>query len=143
MNTKLLHRLVWKEVRTLRPLWLSVLGIGIALQLFYMLLFDDREYGVLLSQAWFGTAIVLPIVLGLVSIAIAFAGEREEGTDQMLCRLGVAPVSLFLVKTSINLAGAVSLFLVMFPLAMLFSGAFLQNQEFFDSIIGCLRVLAN
>jgi hypothetical protein len=33
MNTKLLHRLAWKELRTLRALWLSLLAMAFVLEL--------------------------------------------------------------------------------------------------------------
>lgn len=138
MNTTLLHRLVWKELRTLRPLWLSVLGIGIGLQFFYLLLFDVQYHALELRQAWFGTAIVLPIVLGLAGIAMAFAGEREEGTDQFLCRLGVPPNLTFVVKVAVNLAGAFALFWVMLRLATMLSQHYLPSQYPFDWIVGLL-----
>ena len=85
MNTTLLYRLAWKELRTLRPLWLSLLGMGLVLHAGGVWFMDQHTYE--RAPYLFGVALWLPAVYSLACAAMAFAGEREEGTDQFLSRM--------------------------------------------------------
>ena len=119
MNTKLLHRLAWKELRSLRALWVSLLVMTLAVQLGSALI--DNRHGdrvVLL----FGAAFWLPVVFSLACAAMAFAGEREEGTDQLLCRLAGPPLALWCVKLTAIVLGTVTMFVIVFPVAIVGSG---------------------
>ena len=110
MNAKLLHRLVWKELRTLRALWLSLLGMALILQLAIAWIVGHfwAPYQVLFFVAlWF------PVLYSLACASLAFAGEREEGTDQLLSRLAVPPLALLSVKLVLNVLGTGALLAVL------------------------------
>ena len=113
MNTTILHRLVWKELRTLRALWLSLLAMAFVMQLGLASLADDPYQ----RSVWvFSVAFFLPVVYSLAYAAMAFAGEREEGTDQFLCRLAAPPLVLFGVKIGVALVTTAALLVVLYPL---------------------------
>lgn len=114
MNTKLLHRLVWKELRTLRALWLSLLGAALVLQLWLAWWADNHHVR---SEWVFTVALFLPVVYSLACAAMAFAGEREEGTDQFLCRLAAPPLALLSTKVLLNVVSTAALLVVLYPLA--------------------------
>lgn len=110
MNTAILNRLVWKEVRTLRALWLSLVMAAAVLQFGLVWVFEQPEHRAMWLR---GVALALPAVYGLACAAMAFAGESEEGTEQLLCRLAVPPTSLFLVKVSVCVVSTLGLFAVL------------------------------
>ena len=114
MNTKLLHRLAWKELRSLRALWLSLLGMAIVFELGLAWLANQPHER---SEWVFSVALFLPVVYSLACAAMAFAGEREEGTDQFLSRLAVPPLALLGVKLGMNLLSTAALLIILYPLA--------------------------
>ena len=63
MNTKLLHRLAWKELRTLRALWLSLLAMALVM-LFGVTWF--AESSPMRSEWVYSIALFLPVVYSLV-----------------------------------------------------------------------------
>jgi hypothetical protein len=125
MNTKLLHRLAWKEVRTLRALWLTLFVTAVVLQLGLVWVFDAQHAvanGVAYHprQSWlFGVLLALPAIFAVAALAMSFAGEREEGTDQFLCRLAAPPLRLLGVKVGLCIASTVVMFVLLLVLTML------------------------
>ncbi len=116
MNTKLLHRLVWKELRSLRALWLTLLAAAIVLQLGPTGFFEFwRDRGRWLC----GVMLVIPTIYALASASLTFAGEREEGTDQLLCRLATPPGMLLGVKFGLSVLTTAALFGVLASWTML------------------------
>lgn len=114
MNTKLLHRLAWKELRTLRALWLSLLAMAIFME-FGLAWLTDRP---LVRSEWvFTVALFLPVVYSLACAAMSFAGECEEGTDQFLSRLAAPPLPLLGVKLAMILLSTAALLAILYPLA--------------------------
>lgn len=114
MNTKPLYRLAWKEVRALRSFWLALLVMAVGLQGFLSWSVGNVWAP---SQTNFLVPIWIPVMFSLAGAAVAFAGEREEGTDQFLGRLAVPPLTLWSVKIATNLFGTILLAAVLFPLA--------------------------
>lgn len=119
MNTTLLHRLAWKELRSLRALWLTLLGAAVILQGFASWSVGNFWAP---QQINFLIPIWIPVVFSLACASVAFAGEREDGTDQLLSRLAAPPLPLWSVKLAVNVFGTVLLVVVLFPLAWM-SGA--------------------
>lgn len=119
MNTKLLHRLAWKELRSLRALWLSLLGMALVVQMCSAMI--DNRHGDRVAVL-FGAALWLPVVFSLACAAMAFAGEREEGTDQLLCRLAGPPLALWIVKFAMIVLCTVVMFVIVYPVAWIGSG---------------------
>ncbi len=114
MNTKLLHRLAWKEFRTLRAFLLTLLGAAVVLQGLASWIVGNFWAP---QQMNFLVPIWIPVMFSLACASVAFAGEREDGTDQLLSRLAVPPLTLWSVKLAINVSGTVLLVIVLFPLA--------------------------
>ena len=116
MNTKLLHRLAWKELRTLRALWLTLFITAVVLQLGLVWVFDTQHAvanGVTYHPRamWLiGVLAALPAIFAVASLSMSFAGEREEGTDQFLCRLAAPPLTLLGVKVGLCVASTVAMF---------------------------------
>ena len=119
MNMKLLHRLAWKELRSLRALWLSLLGMALVVQICSAMI--DNRHGDRVAVL-FGAALWLPVVFSLACAAMAFAGEREEGTDQLLCRLAGPPLALWIVKFAVIVLCTVVMFVIVYPVAIVGSG---------------------
>ena len=114
MNATILHRLVWKELRTLRALWLSLLAMAFVMQL-GLARSADNPYQ---RSTWvFAIAFFLPVVYSLAYAAMAFAGEREEGTDQLLCRLAAPPLSLLSTKMLMNALSTAALLAILYLVA--------------------------
>jgi hypothetical protein len=90
MNTAPLWRLVWKDARTLLPVWLAVLGLAVTMQFACVILglMDQLrpDMGNMLA-ALLGGFFPLVIATG----AIQFAGESEEQTADWLRQLPVSP----------------------------------------------------
>lgn len=116
MNTKLLHRMAWKEVRTLRPLWLTLFVTAVVLQFGLVWVFDAQHAianGVTYHPRamWLiGVLVALPAIFAVASLSMSFAGEREEGTDQLLCRLAAPPLTLLGVKAGLCVASTLAMF---------------------------------
>lgn len=133
MNTTLLYRLVWKETRALRALWLSLLGLGLLLSV-AVVCFGDR-HGLYRAMLLFNFAAWIPAVYSLALVAMAFAGEREEGTDQLLSRLAAPPLALLSVKLSLNLLSTIVLFAALsVPAWALDSSSVRASPAFFQSM---------
>ncbi len=116
MNTKLLHRLAWKELRSLRALWLTLFAAAVVLQLGLVWVFDAQHAianGVTYHPRvmWLtGVLVALPAIFAVASLSMSFAGEREEGTDQFLCRLAAPPLTLLGVKVGLCVASTLAMF---------------------------------
>src|SRR5437773_6809069 len=106
MNTKLLHRLAWKELRSLRAFWLTLLATALVLQGLVSWIVGNFWAP---QQINFLVPFWIPVMFSLACASVAFAGEREDGTDQLLSRLAVPPLALWSVKLAINVFGTVLL----------------------------------
>jgi len=90
-----LSRLLWKEYRAQRTLWLTMLGLGLGLQgLIYIVFRNPID---LVPAVW-SMAAVIQLLCMIASTAIMFAGEREEGTSDWLLRLCAPPVWTLVAK---------------------------------------------
>ena len=127
MNTTLLYRLVWKETRALRALWLSLLGLGLFLHLAVVLFVEQQSNT--RTASLFLVAVWLPTVYSLAVAAISFAGEREEGTDQFLTRLAISPSMLFGVKVFSNVLSTIVLAVVLLVPAWILGRSEVQSQH--------------
>ena len=96
MNSSIALRLLWKEYRVQRGLWLSMAGGSIALQaLIAFLVPSDQES----FQGIVPIAFMLTGFYAIGSGAITFAIEREEGTQLRPVMLGCPPGLTLTVKT--------------------------------------------
>ena len=96
MNSSIALRLLWKEYRVQRGLWLSMAGGSIMLQaLIAFLVPSDQES----FQGIVPVAFMLTFFYAIGSGAITFAIEWEEGTQLRPVMLGCPPGLTLTVKT--------------------------------------------
>lgn len=101
-------RLVWKEYRAQRMLWVTLAGCLIGLQLLF-LGFSLIERVAELTPFLAGTAVVLTCCFAATSPALLFAGEEDLSTAGLLRLLPVSPRQLFWSKVCTSLAGTVAM----------------------------------
>jgi ABC-type transport system involved in multi-copper enzyme maturation permease subunit len=101
-----LSRMLWKEYRTQRSLWLAMLVLGIVPQILLRLAIGEVAPRVGLVWAMAG---VLPILFVIGSTAILFAGEREERTVDWLLNLAAPPQWILLAKWAFLLVATLAL----------------------------------
>lgn len=129
MNTTLLHRLAWKELRTLRALWLSLLVAAVVLQVGLMGFFEAHG----IRWQWLcGVMLTLPSVYALACTSLTFAGEREEGTDQLLCRLGTPPGLLLGIKFGLSVLTTAVMFGLLYVWTMLLLKSAVPHSKVVD-----------
>jgi hypothetical protein len=101
-----LSRLLWKEYRAQRSLWLAMLVLGIIPQM--ILRFTIGEVGPRVGLVWV-MAGLLPFLFVIGSTAILFAGEREERTVDWLLNLAAPPQWTLLAKWSFLVVATLAL----------------------------------
>jgi|GEM_PF-6476724 len=81
------QRVLWKETRVLRQLWL-LCGFGVmALMLLILAIAESNEHSQGYSEVFWVLTIWIPPIYVLAAVATMFAGEREEGTLTWLTTL--------------------------------------------------------
>lgn len=113
-------RLIWKEYRVQRALWFLLLGLLLVLQVLLRLAFfsadGSRSFNVTSADEQWATramwllAFVMQVIFFVASIAISFAGEREERTCDLLIHHAPSPWAVLLAKIGICLAGSIALY---------------------------------
>eukprot|EP00456_Euglypha_rotunda_P077360 TRINITY_DN729_c1_g1_i5.p1 TRINITY_DN729_c1_g1~~TRINITY_DN729_c1_g1_i5.p1 ORF type:complete len:989 (-),score=157.06 TRINITY_DN729_c1_g1_i5:1559-4525(-) len=118
-----LSRLLWKEYRTQRSLWLVMLALGAVPQI--LMRFSIGEPAPRAALVWVLVG-VLPFLFVIGSTAILFAGEREERTVDWLMNLAAPPQWTLLAKWMFVLLATVSLAttLAISALLLVWSGPF-------------------
>ncbi len=92
MSTRVLQRLIWKEYRTQRSLWLALLVAAVGIQLL-MLMVSTGPNGGGIGGAMFAVGVLMAGFFALGSGAISFASEREDDTHIRLVSM-TAPAGL-------------------------------------------------
>jgi hypothetical protein len=115
MNTAIATRLLWKEYRQQRNLWIALLFGATLLQLIFWYFIEaprtEKEMLGLLPL-YVGTAAMMTALFAVCSTAISFAIEREEGTHLRLVSLSCPPGLTLSIKLLVGLLGTVLLFAV-------------------------------
>lgn len=111
-----MSRLLWKEYRAQRALWLAMFAFGLAPQLLFCLVMADASNRV--GAVWAVVATV-PLLFVIGSLAILFAGEREERTSDWLQHLSVPPLWLMLAKWGFVVISALALMVALSVVAVL------------------------
>ena len=122
-----LSRLLWKEYRTQRSLWLVMLALGVVPQI--LMRFSIGEPAVRAVLVWVLVG-VLPFLFVIGSTAILFAGEREERTVDWLVNLAAPPQWTLLAKWLFVLLATVALAatLAISALLLVWSGPFIEDS---------------
>jgi ABC-type transport system involved in multi-copper enzyme maturation permease subunit len=119
MNRTTYWRLVWKEYRLQRVLWIAmVLLTSLLLWLVLGFPFSPQQR----TLALFWIAVALPAFYALGCGATLFAGEREAETYEFQRSLPVGARPVFAAKITLALAGMASLLGLMWLLAAWLSG---------------------
>lgn len=95
MSTRVLQRLIWKEYRTQRSLWLALLVAAVGIQLLMLMVSTGPSSD--LDGAMFAVGILMAGFFALGSGAISFASEREDDTHIRLVSM-TAPAGLTLIS---------------------------------------------
>jgi len=95
MNSQFL-RLVWKEYRSQRNLWLALLTFVALLGLLFLMVLDKphREIGSVMAVV----SLLTCAIASILSIMILFVGEEDNRTAQWLRHLPVKTSTLFFAK---------------------------------------------
>lgn len=102
-------RLVWKEYRAQRKLWVALLPGTVLLQLIYFAFEPQSRIELFFYPALL--AMALGVCHAAACMAMLFAGEREEDTDRLLQALPLHPRDLWLAKLGYS-AVAIGLFFI-------------------------------
>lgn len=81
-----IRRLMWKEYRVQKSLWLTLLISGSVPQVLLRLIATDRE---LRMAAIWAMVVIAPLMFMVGSTAVLFAGEREDRTCDWLLNMAV------------------------------------------------------
>ncbi|MEX0727690.1 MAG: ABC transporter permease [Planctomycetaceae bacterium] len=107
-------RLMWKEYRSQRGLWIGVAALAVFVQAVMLAVSRDRVF--IVNDVYF-IALILPVLYALASTAVLFAAEKEEGTFELLRSLPVTPQRLFAAKLCFCLCTSLAMLLVLHAIA--------------------------
>lgn len=116
MNTAIFWRLVWKEYRQQRALWLAIAAAGLVFQV-AVLIYCALNGVSNLPEKLFTVALSVPILYSLGCGATLFAGEHEADTFSFQQALPVAAGRVFKAKVVFAMCSALALFPVLWLLA--------------------------
>ncbi|MBS0206655.1 MAG: hypothetical protein JSS49_27580 [Planctomycetes bacterium] len=114
-----LGRMLWKEYRAQRSLWLVVGGVMLIAQIMARVVL--RDDGIVDLDIWF-LAGLGPWLFTVGAIAIVFAGEREARTSEWLHQLAAPPAWLLAAKWGSVIVASQALVFVLSISAMVLTG---------------------
>lgn len=151
MNTAIATRLLWKEYRQQRNLWIALLFGATLLQLIFWFFIEaprtEKELLGLLPLH-VGTAAMMTGLFAVCSAAISFAIEREEGTHLRLVSLSCPPGLTLGIKLLVGLLGTALLFAVSAAIGSSLSAGIsagidaLRQLNTFEVFAGCYWLAA-
>ena len=115
MNTAIATRLLWKEYRQQRNLWIALLFGATLLQLIFWHFIETPRTEkdlINLMPLYVGTAAMMTGFFAVCSAAISFAIEREEGAHLRLVSLSCPPVLTLSIKFLVGIPGTTLLFAI-------------------------------
>ncbi len=101
MNATVALRVLWKEYRALRSLWLAMLVLTVAISA--LVAWQLRDSPADLPMGVLAAALALPAFYALGCGAVAFAGERESGTYDFQRALPVTAAEVLAGKSAFAL----------------------------------------
>lgn len=112
-------RILWKEYRAQRGLWVALCVMGLLPQVMGRILATDID--VRTSIIW-SMVSMIPIFFAIGSTAILFAGEREERTSDWLQNLAVPPLRTLMAKWTFVLLASCLLAMALSFTAVILAG---------------------
>ncbi|MEX0727689.1 MAG: ABC transporter permease, partial [Planctomycetaceae bacterium] len=129
-HNQIFWRLMWKEYRSQRGLWIGVAVLAVFVQAVMLaVLRNERE----VIASLYGVAWFLPILYALASSAVLFAAEKEDGTFELLRTLPVTPLRLFVGKMSFCLVTCVGMILLLNALAWIMASGNIPSLDWRDA----------
>ncbi|MDA0832280.1 MAG: ABC transporter permease [Planctomycetota bacterium] len=130
MHNQIFWRLIWKEYRVQRGLWMGVVVLALFVQAVMLAVLNNEREVIagLYSVAW-----LLPILYALASSAVLFAAEKEEGTFELLRTLPVTPLRLFFGKMCFCLVTCLAMILFLNVLAFVLASGHTPSISWHDT----------
>ena len=127
-------RILWKEYRAQRGLWVALCVMGLLPQVMGRILAIDSGFRT--SIIW-SMVSMIPIFFAVGSTAILFAGEREERTSDWLQILAVPPLRMLMAKWAFVLLASCLLAMTLSFTAVILAGEMPRsdNPERGDAVI--------
>ena len=126
MNRSIFWRLVWKEYRLQRALWIAIAVLTFLLQ---GIVVGTVASSVDRVNYLFGFALTMTACYAMGCGAVLFAAERETGTFEFQRVLPVSSLRLFAAKVTFALASTSALILALFLSAAWLSGWRLPDAQ--------------
>lgn len=102
------YRLVWKEYRAQRNLWLALVFAAVSLAA----VFATGGSGHIPFENLMGFGLIITVAFGVAAVAVAFAGEEDDGTAMWLRMIPVKTHTLLASKLTAVACGMVALLTV-------------------------------
>lgn len=118
LNNPTFRRLVWKEYRAQRAFWLVVAICCVVLQIWIWAYGGAQNY-----RATWAIAVVFTGMFAIGCGAILFAGEKEDGTADLLRAFGVTSPPLFSGKYFFSIAAVCALLALLSVIPSLMAAA--------------------
>jgi hypothetical protein len=131
MNTAF-WRLTWKEYRSIRTFWLSIVGLVFLLSWVFVLT-QERATAINLV---FNFALGAPAFFAIGCAGAAFAGEKEEGTFEFLRGSPVSSGQILASKLLLTAIATLAMYAVLWPLALLATGSHLPEPTQLPGMLG-------
>ncbi|HEY2839649.1 MAG TPA: hypothetical protein VGJ26_10890, partial [Pirellulales bacterium] len=129
MSDEIIRRMMWKEYRMLRGLWIMLAALACAAQVIWAMTLSFMPGTVNYAAIWlYGIPLVVVALFSLGASVILFSQEREEGTDAFLRSLPIVPGRLFLPKV-VTAIGALTLLALALTVSTLVVAACFRSTQ--------------
>ena len=113
------RHLLWKEYRSIRLFWISMLALTVAIQLLILAFSQDKNETVLMIYHF---ALGAPAFFAVGAAGAAFAAEKEEGTFDFLRASPISAGQIVASKLLFVFFSTAALLAVVWPVAIYLSG---------------------
>jgi hypothetical protein len=139
MNATTFFRLMWKEYRTVRLFWLSVVVLVGLIQ--WLIVSVSRNQATTLEMVY-NFALGAPAFFAIGCAGAAFAAEREEGTFDFLRASPVSSVQVLASKLTLVTLATAAMFFALLPMAQFMTGFRLTDIVQWQGMLGLWLVAA-
>jgi ABC-type transport system involved in multi-copper enzyme maturation permease subunit len=140
MNGQIFWRILWKEYRTQRSFWISVVLLTAVAEMAWLTNHFMSEVAPKVERfatPMFATALAFAALYGLGSAATLFATERENDTYDLLRALPVRPREVFWGKVVFAVGSTAAMFFVAWMLARAFAGGLPEESAYRETWASC------
>jgi len=128
-----LQRLFWKEYRSIRIFWLSVIVLSMLLAWLISMLSQSPIETLTII---YNFALGAPAFFAIGAAGAAFAAEKEEGTFEFLRASPVSAAQVVASKLISNAVATVLMFAILWPIALFISGSHLPDVKELTGMLG-------